>query len=168
MAIDYDGPTVIGLNSEDVPRLGGTDRDRMQKGAYILCEDRSPHVTLISTGSDCWIVVEAANMLRKESINCRIVSMPSMQRFEAQDESYIRSVLPWDGRPIVSVEAGSTLGWPKYASASIGQEEFGVSMSAGAVMNHFHLTSRHIFERIKKYLDDVGDSDVRLLPWRKI
>lgn len=168
MAINNEGPTVIGLNLVAVPRLVGSDRNKMQKGAYVLSEDPKSRVTLISTGSDAWRVAEATNMLRKENIPCRMVSMPSMQRFNAQDETYVRSVLPWDGRPVVSIEAGSTLPWPRYASASIGQEEFGVSMSAGAVMGHFRLTPRHLFERIKVYLDEVGDRDVRLMPWRKI
>ena len=168
MAIENDGPSVIGLNSEDIPQLRGTDRNKMQKGAYILFEDPNPRITLISTGSDCWRAVEAVHMLQNEGIPCRMVSMPSMRCFETQDEEYMRSVIPWDGRPIVSVEAGSSITWPKYASASIGLEEFGVSMSAGAIMEHFHLTSRYIFLRVKRYLEQIGKHDVRTMPWRMI
>ncbi|KAL8736547.1 MAG: hypothetical protein Q9181_002375 [Wetmoreana brouardii] len=80
MAIEYQGPTALGLNSEKVPLLAGTDRLRMQKGAYILSEDRDYRVTLVATGSDVWRVVEAAKMLQADRTPCRTVSVRRTRR----------------------------------------------------------------------------------------
>ena len=168
MALDHQGPTALGLNSEKVPLLAGTDRVRMQKGAYVLSEDRDYRVTLVATGSEVWRVVEAAKMLQADRTPCRVVSMPCMRRFDEQDDEYARSVFPLDARPVVSVEAGSTFGWAKYASAGIGQERFGSSMDPGAVFDHFKLTSRHIFSRVKAYLRELGGEDARMQRWRNI
>ena len=166
MAIEYQGPTTLGLNSEKVPLLAGTDRQRMQKGAYVLSEDRDYRVTLVATGSDVWRAVEAAKMLQVDGTPCRTVSMPSMRRFDEQDEEYIRSIFPFDSRPVVSVEVGSTLGWAKYASAGIGQDQFGISMSPDVVFDHLNLTSRHIFLRVKEYLRKLEGKDARMQRWQ--
>ena len=168
MAIEYQGPTTLGLNSEKVPLLAGTDRQRMQKGAYVLSEDRDYRVTLVATGSDVWRAVEAAKMLQVDGTPCRTVSMPSMRRFDEQDEEYIRSIFPFDTRPVVSVEVGSTLGWAKYASAGIGQDQFGISMSPDVVFDHLNLTSRHIFLRVKEYLRKLEGKDARMQRWQII
>lgn len=114
MAIDHKGPTVLGLNRGAVPLQKGTDRIKMQRGGYVIEEDADAKVTLLSTGSEVYQCVEAAKILRETGIPARIVSMPSMRRFEQQDQEYIQSVLPLDGRPVVSVEAMSMHGWGRW------------------------------------------------------
>ena len=114
MAIDHKGPSVLGLNRGAVPLQKGTDRIKMQRGAYVIVEDDDAKVTLVSTGSEVSQCVEAAKVLREGGIRARIVSMPSMRRFEQQDQEYILSVLPLDGRPVVSVEAMSMHGWARW------------------------------------------------------
>lgn len=114
MAIDHKGPTVLGLNRGAVPRQKGTDRIKMQRGAYVIEEEDDAKVTLLSTGSEVYQCVEAAKLLKEAGIPARIVSMPSMRRFDQQDQEYIQSVLPLDGRPIISVEAMSMHGWGRW------------------------------------------------------
>jgi transketolase len=169
MAIDYDeGPSVLGLNRTAVPLLEGTDRHKVQRGAYIISEDQDAKVTLISTGGDLFRAVEAVKMLNATGIRTRVVSMPCMRRFEQQDEEYIRTIIPWDGRPIVSFEAMSTHGWAKWATASIGQQEFGINLVADYVFPYFKMTGQHIFERVRTYLSEMGDRDARSVPWKNI
>lgn len=72
-----------------------------------------------------------------------------MRRFEEQDEEYIRSVIPWNRRLIVSFEAMSTHDWAKWSTANIGRNEFETMVQADAVFSHFRLTGKDIAERRK-------------------
>ncbi|KAF2175254.1 hypothetical protein K469DRAFT_765615 [Zopfia rhizophila CBS 207.26] len=168
MAIDHKGPTVLGLNRGAVPLQAGTDRIKMQKGAYVIEEDQEAKVTLVSTGSDVYQTVEAAKILRESVIATRVVSMPSMGVFAKQDPEYIQSVIPRDGRPVVSIEAMSMHGWARWATASIGLNRFGTTVHADAVAEHFQLNATHIARRVKGYLRDIGDDNALLTPWRSI
>lgn len=114
MAIEHEGPTVLGLNRGAVPLQNGTNRVRMQQGGYIIQDSEDAMLTLVSTGSEVYQTVDAAKILREAGISTRIVSMPCMRRFEEQTQEYIASVLPRDGRPIVSVEAMSLHGWARW------------------------------------------------------
>ncbi|TWU71946.1 hypothetical protein ED733_000194 [Metarhizium rileyi] len=168
MAVDYKGPTILGLNRGPVPLQGGTDRTKMQKGGYVIEENESAMVTLVSTGSEVYQTVDAAKILRERAISTRIVSMPCMRRFEEQGKEYISSVLPRDGRPVISVEAMSTHGWARWATASIGLDSFGTTVHADAVAEHFQLNAKHIARRVTEYLREIGDANAVLLPWRAI
>jgi transketolase len=168
MALEFKGPTVLGLNRHSVPLQVGTNRLKMQKGAYTILEDSDYKVTLVSTGGDLSRAVDASRMLKEAGIAARVVSMPCMRRFEQQDEAYQRSVFPWDGRPVVSYEAMSTHGWAKYATASIGHNSFGTTVDAKEVYGYFKLTEKDIFERVNVYLADLGNRNAHLVPWKNI
>lgn len=114
MALDHDGPVILGLNRGAVPLQQGTDRIKMQRGAYVIVDDDYAHLTLVSTGSEVYQTVKAARLLAEGGIPTRVVSMPSMQMFEQQDQSYIDAIIPRDGRPVVSVEAMSMHGWARW------------------------------------------------------
>lgn len=170
MAVKFDGPSVFGLNRHGVPLLPGTDRFKMQRGAYTISEPAGSdyQVTLVSTGGDLFRAADAAQQLERLGIPARVVSMPCMRRFEQQDEAYQRSVFPWDGRPVVSYEAMSTHGWAKYATASIGQLTFGTTVVADAVFPHFNLTAEDIVTRVKNYMDLLSGNSAHSIPWRNI
>ena len=168
MALEYQGTSVLGLNRHDVPLLQGTDRTKAQSGAYAILEDPAAQLTLVSTGSEVHLTVEAAQILIQSGIATRVVSMPSMRRFEEQAVEYINSVLPWDRRPIVSVEAHSTHGWARWSTASIGQQDFGTCVQAAAVYEHFGFTGPQIANRVKAYLDLLSYDDAHSVPWRPI
>lgn len=114
MALDHRGPTILGLNRGAVPLQAGTCRQAMRRGAYVIEENAAAKVTLISTGGDLYQAVDAAKILCDTGIPTRVVSMPSMGVFEKQTPEYIQSVIPRNGRPVISIEAMSTHGWAKW------------------------------------------------------
>ena len=168
MALDYKGPSIIGLNREAVPLLKGTSRHKVSRGAYVLSGTPDAHLTLISTGGDLYRVVDAARIFNEANVSTRVVSMPSMRCFEQQFSDYIRSVIPWDGRPIVSIEAMSTHGWARWSTASIGINQFGTTVHADAVMPHFKMTPEDIVERIRQYLTDLNGKNAQMAGWKNI
>ncbi|KAI9695468.1 MAG: hypothetical protein M1836_006456 [Candelina mexicana] len=167
-ALDFKGPTIIGLNRGAVPLLKGSSRHKVAQGAYVLSGHADAQLTLISTGDDLHRVVDAARILNDAEISTRVVSMPSMRLFEQQSQEYIRSVIPWDGRPIVSVEAMSTHGWARWSTASIGQNTFGTTVHADAVMGHFKLNAHGIVDRIRTYLGELNGQNAIMAGWRNI
>lgn len=118
-------------------------------GAYVIHEPSSnPHAIIVATGSEVSLAIETANMLSKESIMVRVVSMPSWELFEKQKSDYKLSVFP-DGIPVLSLEAMSTFGWDKYAHASIGINTFGASAPAKDLMKKFGFTTENIGSKLK-------------------
>lgn len=104
-----------------------------------MCVSKIADVTLISTGSEVYLVNDAAKQLKEQGIKARVVSAPCLEIFDAQDQEYRLSVLP-DGAPVMSVEAYSTSGWTKYAHESFGLVGYGASGPADQVYKHFELT----------------------------
>jgi transketolase len=127
------------------------------KGAYILADAQGgkAELILIGTGSELSLCVEAYEKLTAEGIRARVVSMPSPDIFEQQDEAYRQSVLPRDVRARVSVEAGSTVGWERYVGldgASIGMTTFGASAPAKDLFKKFGFTTDHVIQAAKDVL----------------
>lgn len=114
MAVKFDGPSVFGLNRHGVPLLPGTDRFKMQRGAYTISEPAGSdyQVTLVSTGGDLFRAADAAQQLERLGIPARVVSMPCMRRFEQQDEAYQRSVFSvgWETRRVIRGYVDTWLG----------------------------------------------------------
>jgi len=139
-AIEHDGPTLFALSRQNVPHLDrGTAKGDVAKGAYILSEadGGKPDVILIGSGSEVSLCVAAKAKLKTYGVNARVVSMPSMNLFEQQDAAYRESVLPKAIRARVTVEAGSTFGWDRWAGSdgvTIGLERFGASAPGDEVM----------------------------------
>tara|TARA_B100000745_G_scaffold295522_1_gene239725 strand:- start:928 stop:1374 length:447 start_codon:yes stop_codon:yes gene_type:complete len=129
------------LTRQDVPVLVGTDdHAAVTRGAYVLVDaDGPPDVVLIGTGSEVAVALDAAASLTAGGTSVRVVSMPSMDLFGAQDTAYRASVLP-PGVPVVSVEAGVTFGWGAWADASVGIDRFGASAPGAEVMEHLGIT----------------------------
>jgi transketolase len=149
-------PTLIVLSRQNLPPL---TPDNVQdhpaaNGAYVLREaaNGSPKLILIGTGSEVQHCAKAAETLESEGIAVRVVSMPSWFLFERQEQSYRNSVLP-SGVPTLSVEAGSTFGWSKYATASIGLDRFGVSAPGPVAMAEFGFTPENVADRARKLLN---------------
>lgn len=145
-------PTMLVLSRQNLPAISPTDvkNHPLEKGAYILREARggSPTVILVATGSEVQHCLKAAEALEAEGVFARVVSMPSWFLFEEQDSAYQNSVLP-KGTPTLSVEAGSTFGWSKYATTSIGIDRFGVSAPSGVAMAEFGFTPENVALRAK-------------------
>ena len=140
-AIDTAGPTAMVLSRQNLPVLAGTaDFDKVSKGGYVLEDEGSAQVVLVATGSEVQHCVAAAASLRADGISARVVSLPCWEVFEQQDEDYRSSVFP-DGVPAVSIEAGSTFGWARYADVTIGIDRFGASAPGDVVMEKLGITA---------------------------
>ncbi|KAK1847733.1 transketolase [Colletotrichum chrysophilum] len=120
-------PSIIALSRQNLPQLEGSVIEKAIKGGYVLHEAENADVTLVSTGSEVCICVDAVKYLKeKHNLTARVVSMPCTEVFEAQSKEYKLSVLP-DGHPIMSVEVMSTLGWERFSHEQFGINRFGAS-----------------------------------------
>jgi transketolase len=138
----------------DVPVA--TVREGVARGAYITDDSGgTPQVILLATGSEVQIVREAYQTLTAEGVKARVVSMPSWELFEAQDDAYKASVLPTEVKARVSIEAGVTMGWSKYvgdSGISIGIDHFGASAPYEVLYEKFGLTVEAVVTAAKRLL----------------
>ena len=145
-------PSCLVLSRQKLPTL---DRTRyapasgVAQGAYVLANTGTsePAVILIGTGSELALCVEAYETLEQEGVAARVVSMPSWELFEAQDQAYRDSVLPPEISARVSVEAESLLGWDRYVGAEgarIGMQSFGASAPIDDLMKRFGFTAEAV------------------------
>jgi transketolase len=130
------------------------------KGGYVLGDaaDGTPELILIGTGSELSLCVSAYEKLIAEGIRARVVSMPSTDIFEMQDDSYKKSVLPPEVKARVSVEAGSVFGWERYVGTDgviIGMTTFGGSAPARDLFKKFGFTVDHVIDAAKQVLAKV-------------
>jgi transketolase len=146
-------PTALALTRQNVPTLEGTQQDMLSKGAYVLKDfGENPQLILIASGSEVSLIVEAAEQLAVEGIVARVVSFPSWELFEAQEEDYRASVLPKHIGARLAVEAGATLGWERYASAVVGIDHYGASAPFKVIFERFGFTVENVVARAKELL----------------
>ncbi len=151
VAIEHDGPTLFAFTRQNVPHLSRANAKGgdVSKGAYILSEAEggAPEVILIGTGSEVSLCMTAQEKLKGYGVKARVVSMPSWFLFSKQDESYREEVLPKSIKKRVTVEAGSTYGWERWAGdegTMIGIDHFGASAPGDQIMKHFGFTTEHV------------------------
>ncbi|MEN8162640.1 MAG: transketolase [Acidobacteriota bacterium] len=147
-----EGPTALILSRQGLPILDGTAeraQEGVKRGAWCPVPDSgSPQVVLLATGSEVQLAVEAGTRLGERGIMARVVSMPSHELFDAQDEEYRRALLP-PGVPAVAIEAGVTFGWERYTGtdgAVIGIDRFGASAPGAVVAEKLGFTVERIVE----------------------
>jgi len=147
-----DGPTSLLLSRQNLVPQDRTDEQvqAISKGGYVIWESKGkPEIILIGTGSELDLAMQAARRLVKDGKKVRVVSMPSCEVFEAQDEAYRESVLPFSVRKRVAVEAAWTDYWFKYVGLDgtiIGMHSFGESAPADKLYEHFHITANAVYE----------------------
>ena len=151
------GPSGLALSRQGVPtlRTTHTDENLSAKGAYVLHEAEcgSRQVTLIGTGSELQLAVQARETLEAEGIGTAVVSMPSWELFDDQDAAYQQSVLGDGVR--VAVEAAVRMGWDKYIGRDggfVGMTGFGASAPAGQLYEHFGITADAVVAAAKARL----------------
>ncbi|MEJ2714202.1 MAG: transketolase [Acidihalobacter sp.] len=151
-----DGPTSLVLSRQNLPHQVRSDEQlaAVAKGGYVLKDcDGAPDAIIIATGSEVGLAMDAAEALSGKKI--RVVSMPSTDAFDAQDEAYKESVLPKAVRVRVAVEAGVTDGWRKYVGLEgvvVGLDRFGESAPGGELLKYFGFTVEHVVEAVKSVL----------------
>lgn len=152
VAMQEQKPSILALSRQNLPQLEGSTLEKAAKGGYVLHEDKEAKVTLVATGSEVAICVDAMKKLAEESIKARVVSMPCMEIFDVQPMDYRLTVLP-DGIPSLSVEVYSTLGWQKYVNESFGLDGFGMSAPAPAIYKKLEFTPEGVAKRAKKTIE---------------
>jgi transketolase len=154
-------PVCLILSRQNLPTF---DRQRyaaasgVARGAYIMADSgdgRMPEVILIGTGSEVAVCVEVYEKLTAEGARARVVSMPSWELFEQQDDNYRAAVLPPSVTRRVAVEQASVLGWDRYAGTEgtiIGMKTFGASAPLKDLLNKFGFTPEHVYAAAKEQL----------------
>jgi transketolase len=139
---DTDGPVVLVLSRQDLPVQPDVDPDGVARGAYVLREADDPEIVLVGTGSELWVAMAAADLLAEDGVRARVVSMPSWELFEAQDDAYRDGVLP-PGLPSVAVEAGVSQGWERWVDRVVAIDRFGASAPGEEVLEHLGITPQN-------------------------
>ncbi len=154
-ALSYKYPTAILLSRQALPTLEATKipyKEGVGRGAYIVKrEKKQPDYTLFATGSELHLALNVAEVLEKRGKEVRVVSMPSWEIFEQQEESYRQSIIGGNLGQRISIEAGVDLGWHKYIGLegiAISMESFGASAPAPVLAEEFGFAVDPILERI--------------------
>ena len=145
-------PKALALSRQNLPVLEGTKEKAFEgvaRGAYVLVESSSatPEVILMATGSEVQLAVAAARTLEDEGVGTRVVSVPSIEWFLAQDEDYIESVLPRSVKARVSVEAGVAMPWHRFTGdhgRNVSLEHFGASAPGAELFERFGFTAEAV------------------------
>ena len=147
------GPTALVFSRQGLPHQQRERLDDIERGAYILVEPAEPlKAIIIATGSEVDIAVKASAMLGGEGIAVRVVSMPSADVFESQDDQYKQEVLPDAIRSRVAVEAAHVDYWSKWVGLDgcvVGLSSFGESGPGGEVLEHFGFTPESVVSAVK-------------------
>ncbi|MEY2942945.1 MAG: transketolase [Pseudomonadota bacterium] len=152
-----DGPSLLALSRQALPALrDDADANLCARGGYRLVSSEAElKVVVLATGSELALAVEVAEALEEQDIGADVVSMPCWELFEAQDADYRDSLIP-DDLLVVSIEAGTTMGWHKYTGRgglNFGIDTFGLSGPDKDLFKHFGLTAAAIVPQI---VDKVG------------
>ncbi len=147
------GPTVLALTRQNVPTFGPFSEPTVERGAYVLKDfGADPKMILMASGSEVGLIYAAAEKLAAEGIAVRVVSFPSWELFEKQDQAYRESVLPKSIQARLAVEAGVRQGWERYASAFVCMDSFGASAPAKILFEKFGFTVENVVVKAKELL----------------
>ncbi len=147
-AIRRKGPSCLALSRQTLPLLPGSGKKAL-KGGYVLRDsDKAvPDLILMASGSEVSLCLQARELLLQKGVDARVVSMPCMELFDEQDESYRESVLPKNVRARLAVEAATSFGWHKYVGLDGGTvclDHFGASAPAGKLFEAFGFTPENV------------------------
>jgi transketolase len=146
---ETDGPVALLLTRQNVPVLDPGPAEGVLRGAYVRedAEGGEPEVILIGTGSEVAVALEARGVLQEQGIDARVVSMPSWEIFDAQDQDYKDSVLPPSVEARVSVEAGVPSGWERYVGfrgRSVGINRYGASSPGEELLQELGISPENV------------------------
>lgn len=161
-------PSILSVAREHYSHVPNTDRNKVKLGAYVIQKRENHSLTLASCGSNLGHVVAAAEVLEQDGQRVNIISAPSLDLFELQEEEYRKFIFPLDGTPVISVEEYVPTTWARYATASVGMYSFGHSGSQEANYKRFRLDCDGIVARVKEYLKLLNGQDARTAGWHKI
>ncbi|KAI1907464.1 Transketolase [Ophidiomyces ophidiicola] len=154
-------PSILALTRQNLPHLEGSSVEKALKGGYMALEAENADITLVSTGSEVSLCLDAATYLKQNhNITARVVSIPCFEIFDAQPKEYRLQILP-DGIPSLSVEVMTTMGWERYAHEQFGLNRFGASGPYKDVYKKFEFTPEGITKRALATIDFYKGHKVR-------
>ncbi|TCT13775.1 transketolase [Natranaerovirga pectinivora] len=147
-------PTALVLTRQNLPQLKESSKDAL-KGGYVLLDSQkeTPDMILMASGSEVQLIYEAHAKLKEQGVDARVVSMPSFELFDQQEDAYKESVLPKEVRKRLAVEAATTFGWYKYVGLDgdvIGLDRFGASAPGEKLFKEFGFTVENVVEKAMK------------------
>ncbi|HEY4601645.1 MAG TPA: transketolase [Cerasibacillus sp.] len=153
-------PTVLVLTRQDLPTLPSTKErayEGVSRGAYVIrhADKDKPDALLLATGSEVQLALKAHETLKEKGIDVSVVSMPSWDRFEEQDEAYRNKVLPKDVTKRVAIEMASSLGWERYTGTDgviMGIDRFGASAKGEKLIEEFGFTEERVVETVEQLM----------------
>ncbi|MFD7041517.1 transketolase C-terminal domain-containing protein, partial [Rhodococcus jostii] len=150
-------PAGLALTRQDLPVLEGTSYEGVSRGGYVLADASTgaPEVVLIGTGSELQLAVAAREALEADGIPTRVVSMPCVEWFDAQDQAYRDGVLPPTVKARVSVEAGISMPWYRFvgdAGEIVSIEHFGASADYKTLFREFGFTAEAVTAAARRSL----------------
>jgi len=146
-----DGPTAIILTRQALPVLTGVSVEGAMRGGYVLSDAPQAKAAIVATGSEVSLALEAQQLLAEEGIPVRVVSLPCWEAFEAQPEAYRQGILP-KSLPTLALEAGTPLGWERYAHRIVGLERFGASAPFADVYAKLGFNKERVASEVKLLL----------------
>ena len=143
-------PSVLALSRQGLPMIRTSCKENLsQKGGYVISEAKSKRdVTIVATGSEVMLAIEAQKQLEEKGIHTSVVSMPCMELFDKQDKAYKDAVLGQAVR--IGVEAGTSFGWDRYVDEFVGTDRFGASGKADEVYAFLGITVKEILKKVEK------------------
>ncbi|WP_116998460.1 transketolase [Desertimonas flava] len=151
-AVEIDGPTALVLSRQGIPVR--TDGSAVERGGGIVrAVDGTPDLVIVATGSEVALSIDAADRLAGSGTQVQVVSLPSWDRLARQDRGYRDTLFP-AGVPVLSVEAGATFGWERFADDCVGIDRFGASAPGDVVLRELGINVDHVVERATALLAD--------------
>jgi transketolase len=154
LAVEHDGPTALILSRQDLPVLEGTEGVSLARGAHVIRAAEDPDLVLVATGSEVHVALAAAEQLATEGVHTQVTSLPCWDLLEEQPDEVQDELLPADV-PILSVEAGVSLGWDRWADDHVAIDRFGASAPGDRVLAELGFTPEHVAERARALLRDL-------------
>jgi transketolase len=143
------GPTALVLSRQNLPVMADVPRTAVELGAWVV--ERGDDVVLVASGSEVQLAVAARRQLMDDGVSAQVVSMPSWELFEQQDDDYRTQVFP-SGVRVLAIEAASPFGWSRYADATVTLDHFGASAPADRLFQEFGFTPENVAARAKGLL----------------
>jgi transketolase len=153
IAIRRDGPTALVLTRQKLPVLAPVPDGAVERGAYVRAE--GDDVVIVASGSEVHLALAARELLERDRISARVVSMPSWELFSTQPAAYREQVLPPHARRL-AVEAGRDLGWCRWADDIVSLERFGASAPGEVLFRELGFTPENVANRAKELLREQG------------
>lgn len=156
LAIEHDGPTALILSRQDVPVLAGTAGVSLAQGAHVIRPVADPAIVLVASGSEVHVALAAAELLAGDGVPAQVTSLPCWDLLAEQAEGVQDALLPPEV-PTLSVEAGSSFGWERWADDSVAIDRFGASAPGERVMAELGFTPEHVAARARQLISELED-----------